>query len=168
MDKKIFFFFYNFTTTHKRFCVAANFIDQICPFVFITIFASFFVYLTYSGLFHKLVLFLCVPLVTLIISRILRHTIKRPRPCQTFKLEGRHSQKGSFSFPSNHAASSSVIAFGCIYISTPIGIVVLGLAVITSLSRLFTGAHYPLDVCAGFLLGAFIAAVGFVGLPIVI
>ena len=168
MDKKLFFILHNFYNSHKGFGKVVLFTDRACPFIFIAIFAVFCTHLAYSRLFAELTLFAGIPFVSIVICRTIRHLTKRKRPCQAFKLNSPHVNKASYSFPSNHAASASAIAYGCIYINTHVGIAVLCLAIITALSRVFTGAHYPSDVFAGFVFSAITAAIGFIIIPILL
>lgn len=66
----------------------------------------------------------------------------------------------STSFPSGHAASAAAFA-GAVATEVPALRVPLStLAGLVGLSRVATGAHYPSDVAAGFLLGAGVAALG--------
>ena len=162
MDKKLFFALHNFYNTYKGFGKAVLFTDRACPFIFMAIFAVMGGYLTFNSMFAELTLFAVVPLVTLVVCRTIRHLSKRKRPSQAFNLNGPHAGKTSYSFPSNHTASATAIAFGCIYTNAPLGVAVLCLAVITALSRVFTGAHYPSDVLSGFVLATVASVVGFV------
>jgi len=168
MDKKLFFALYNFYNAQKGFGKAVLLTDRACPFIFMAIFAVMSGYLAFNSMFTELTLFAGVPLATLIICRTIRYLSKRKRPSIAFNLNGPHAGKASYSFPSNHAASATAIAFGCMYICPPLGIAVLCLAIITALSRVFTGAHYPSDVLAGFLLATIISAVGFFIIPILL
>jgi|SRR5690625_2620852 len=58
----------------------------------------------------------------------------------------------SNSFPSNHAAGAFAIAFVFLWQQRILGILLLGLAVLLALSRIYVGVHYPLDILAGTLL----------------
>jgi undecaprenyl-diphosphatase len=95
-----------------------------------------------------------------IISGLLKHAFKRPRPY--LSVDGAmllvKMYKNGFAFPSTHTAMATVIcamlwddfpgARGC-------------LAAFTALVGFFcvyTGGHYPLDVIAGFTLGLVTAA----------
>jgi undecaprenyl-diphosphatase len=59
------------------------------------------------------------------------------------------------SFPSDHATLAFSLAFSILYVNRKLGIVMLGLAILTGISRVYVGVHYPGDI-----LGA--AALSFV------
>ncbi len=97
-----------------------------------------------------LVKYLGVPLLLICTSIALRKIIKRPRPANSKK-------RGQNSFPSNHSASAIIIAGACCFAPVAplpfIGVMLFCLALLTGLSRVACGLHYPADVLAGFLLG---------------
>ena len=160
--------FYGFTLSRKRFATVIFFADRLFPHVFVTIYLVFCGFIAYNRIFTSLVLYASVPFAALALGFIIRSIVKRPRPCTQFKITGPYANKPSPSFPSNHVTAATAIAYGCLYISIPVGIVVFCLAILTALCRLFTGAHYPSDVCAGFLLATFTALVGFSGIASVL
>ena len=58
-----------------------------------------------------------------------------------------------FSFPSGHAAAALSIALAVsAVLPWPLGMAVMGLAVLTGVSRCYLAVHYPGDVIAGWLL----------------
>lgn len=64
------------------------------------------------------------------------------------------------SFPSGHASIMFAMAFSLFFASRKWGIAYLILALISSLSRVVAGIHYPMDVISGILIGlmsAFVA-----------
>jgi undecaprenyl-diphosphatase len=56
--------------------------------------------------------------------------------------------------PSGHAASAAAFATGVALEMPALALPVAGLAAAVGVSRVVTGAHYPSDVAAGFVLGA--------------
>jgi undecaprenyl-diphosphatase len=97
-------------------------------------------------------------LLTLITSRAIKKLSKRPRPAKT--LQGFASlikDPDPYSFPSAHAACAWAVAIGlglALGGGWPIWI---AYATAISYSRIHVGAHYPLDVLLGGVLGAAIA-----------
>ena len=65
------------------------------------------------------------------------------------------------SFPSRHTVSAFAIAFACLKVSLPLGIVMLLLAITVSLSRILCGVHYISDVISAIVI-AFI--IGFINI----
>jgi undecaprenyl-diphosphatase len=59
----------------------------------------------------------------------------------------------AFSFPSGHTAVAFAIAVALSQEGNGLGLLALGLATGIGISRIYLGAHYPLDVAAGVLLG---------------
>lgn len=58
------------------------------------------------------------------------------------------------SFPSGHATIMFAIAFSLFFANIRWGAIYLFLAVISSLSRIVVGVHFPLDIIGGMLVGA--------------
>ncbi len=85
-------------------------------------------------------------------ARVLKPGFQRPRPCVAMQLDVERCSKNSWSFPSNHAASTAAVASAMA--SPALGAVSL----LTGISRVILGQHYPSDVAAGWLLGAGLGA----------
>jgi len=88
-------------------------------------------------------------------SGILKYIIGRPRPVGLIQL----SEEFTPSMPSGHSTIAGAIA-GYAYFSKQIqknyAIILIGLALLTALSRVYLGVHFLSDVLAGLLLGALI------------
>lgn len=99
---------------------------------------------------------------SLIANQVAKRLNRRPRPSLArvplARIAGRIPR--STSFPSGHAASAAAFA-GAAAMETPaLRVPLTTLAGLVGFSRVATGAHYPSDVAAGFLLGAGVAALG--------
>ena len=79
----------------------------------------------------------------------------RNRPWTVYEDVNHLGGKGgkTYSFPSNHAANSSFLANGFGFFYPQFKWILLVFAGIVGYSRIYIGVHYPLDVCAGFILG---------------
>jgi len=121
-----------------------------------------------------------IPLVVAsdqISSHALKPLLARLRPCEvlgnvhlwygkegwiTTPIEVVRSYKSSFSFPSSHAANitASMLFLGLVY--RRILALSLTFALLVSLSRVYIGVHWPLDVLSGMALGALLGWLAFV------
>jgi undecaprenyl-diphosphatase len=99
---------------------------------------------------HYTALYLLLPFTTLLIVKIMQKIINRTRPFIALKINPLIAHKASGSFPSTHAASSLIIALCIGHAFNIFYIPLILLSLFTGLSRVATGLHYPLDVCAGF------------------
>lgn len=66
-----------------------------------------------------------------------------------------------FSFPSGHTSASFAAAVGLFAYNKKYGIAALVLAFLIAISRLYLYVHFPSDVLAGALLGAFCAVLAY-------
>jgi undecaprenyl-diphosphatase len=99
-------------------------------------------------------------------SSLLKPFFKRLRPCHVDEFQSwihlPAGCGGQFGFCSSHAANSFAIAVG-FYLLTKnksAGLALVLWASIVSYSRIYLGAHYPLDV----IVGAFVGGIGAWGL----
>ena len=65
------------------------------------------------------------------------------------------------SFPSDHATMAGAVAAGLVLVDRRLGIVAWVLALLMAFSRVYIGAHWPLDVVAGLILGSVVTLVGY-------
>lgn len=66
------------------------------------------------------------------------------------------------SFPSDHAVMAGAVAAGVLLVHRRLGLVAAALAVLMAATRVYVGAHFPLDVVAGLAVGAAIALASYV------
>lgn len=125
-------------------------------------------YLAYKKQFLW-VMVMMVLLITLsdqISSSIIKPAIERSRPCQevemTDQMRTLETCGKRYSFPSGHATNSMSLAVMVILLlPRTVGFLMLIWAVLIGYSRVYLGAHYVLDVFAGFLLGYVLAVLVF-------
>lgn len=78
----------------------------------------------------------------------------RPRPFDSYEVNLLFYKPWDSSFPSNPATVGFSVAVAIWLHNRRLGVLLLGLATLFGLSRVYCGVHYPLDVIAGALLGA--------------
>ena len=92
------------------------------------------------------------------VNQLLVAAVAEPRPYtvlpQTLVLVHRSSD---YSFPSDHAVMAGAAAAGVLLAHRRLGLVTAALALLMAVTRVYVGAHFPLDVAAGLLVGAVVA-----------
>lgn len=85
-----------------------------------------------------------------IVFLIASFTIKNQPPCRPFSIQPLSDLEDWSSFPSDHAAYLSALAFGLAYISRRLTVpIVLYTAGWICLPRLYLGVHYATDIIVG-------------------
>lgn len=98
-----------------------------------------------------LLILLGVPIAILIILGIHLFLFEN-RPFITYQFTPFVKEAADASFPSRHATIAAVIAFSYLYFKSRWSVLFLFIMVWISLSRVYVGVHYPLDVVGGFLV----------------
>lgn len=97
----------------------------------------------------RLIGFLGVPALVLGVTTLIRKQINRQRPFECLEIEAGIEHESGASFPSKHASSAMIIALAIFWINPIVGMVMILLALLTAVSRVFTGVHFPFDILAG-------------------
>ncbi len=128
----------------------------------IGVFCSFFQSASLEGFS-----FFLVPAAGLVLVSVLRKKINAPRPAECFEFTPLLSHKAGCSFPSRHTASAFLITcalfWRCLSGAFPLGLVLLALfcAILTAVSRVIAGVHFPRDVLFGAVFAILFSLIGF-------
>ena len=108
-------------------------------------------------------------------SRLLKDVFDRPRPTMAEIGRPLRDAADGFAFPSSHASIATALVVTVVaglwgarrarQIAVGVGAAVV---VATCLSRLYVGAHWPLDVLAGVALGLVAVACGLISVALIV
>jgi undecaprenyl-diphosphatase len=94
-------------------------------------------------------------LIALAANQPIVHSVNEARPYTALRdtlLLVHRSADGSF--PSDHATMAGAVAAGLLLVSWRLGLVAAVAALLMAFTRVYVGAHYPVDVVAGLAFGA--------------
>jgi len=158
MDEKIFFMIFNFGKHNKTLHSLAYAVAKCSGGFFTAVYIGLIVY-TYINHISLLAPILAIPLIVLALNIGLRKAIKRTRPYKKHNLVLPFKTKDKYSMPSNHVASAVIIALMCFFVYMPLGIIMFVVSLVTGISRIIIGVHYPLDILSGVLISLFLGVV---------
>jgi undecaprenyl-diphosphatase len=118
------------------------------------------------GIYAVILASLSVGMSDLVSSRIFKPTVQRHRPSHTEKLQdelhyakdanGNDYRGGAFGFYSSHASNFAALTF-FVLLALPrhyrLKTILILATVLTSLSRIYLGVHFPTDILMGWFMG---------------
>ena len=94
------------------------------------------------------------PFTSFILVSVIRKCIDAKRPYEKYDIKPLFiKDTEGESMPSRHVFSITIIAMCWLYVSVPVGIIMLILVAIMAASRVLAGVHFVRDVIAGFAIG---------------
>lgn len=101
-------------------------------------------------------------LVALAVVQPLNHAVAEARP---YTVDPHAlvlvAHTHDFSFPSDHSVIAGAVAMGVWLADRRLGWIAIAAALVMACARVYVGAHFPLDVVSGLLIGAVVVALGF-------
>lgn len=99
-----------------------------------------------------------VSIVCLLLYRLLKNSIRRPRPCAEHRSITAHiAPLDEFSFPSGHTLHATAFSLIACYYFPLLGYVLVPFTVLVAVSRVLLGMHYPSDVLAAIAIGGLLS-----------
>lgn len=92
-----------------------------------------------------------------ILAKIIKTVFPHPRPFEVLPdVQLLVTKEGGDSFPSGHATFYMALASALFFYHRRLAYWYVGGALVVGLGRILVGVHWPFDVLAGFILGAFV------------
>ena len=118
------------------------------------------------GIYAIVLASLSVGMSDLVSSRIFKPSVQRPRPSHTLKLQdelhyakesnGNDYRGGEFGFYSSHASNFAALTF-FVLLALPrhyrLKTILILATILTSISRIYLGVHFPTDILMGWFMG---------------
>jgi undecaprenyl-diphosphatase len=105
--------------------------------------------------------FLSASIALLIASLIISPEVNHSRPFVEHQVNQLIPHAADPSFPSDHATLAFSIAFSVLLTKRRLGVVMLALAVLTGIARVYVGVHYPGDIIGAMALSLLVSVIVF-------
>ncbi|HEV2412607.1 MAG TPA: phosphatase PAP2 family protein [Candidatus Saccharimonadales bacterium] len=101
-------------------------------------------------------------LISLGLNQPIAHFFNEPRPYDTHHhILVLIKKANDASFPSDHGVVVGAVTLGLFLVNPILGYISLAMSLLLAFARVYVAAHYPLDLLAGFTLGAVVTFVGY-------
>ncbi len=136
------------------------------PFVWLTV----GIICAFLDLFHVLYVISFAECSSLIAVFPIKNHYRRERPFKRYKTLSPLTNEKNFSFPSGHAYNATVngVALALCYGGLISLGLMIGLAILVAVSRVYLGVHYPSDVAMAFVFGLIVAFIISLCFPLIL
>ncbi|GIP39404.1 undecaprenyl-diphosphatase [Paenibacillus sp. J31TS4] len=110
---------------------------------------------------QQLVFYSCLTaLVVIALSKyVISPLAAHPRPFAEHAVNQLVPHEADFSFPSDHTAFAFSLAIPVWFLKRRLGTIMVVLAALTGIARIYVGVHYPADIAGGIVLAFLVAAI---------
>jgi len=163
MNKKIFLFINSFAGKNHFFDLLMIAFAKIIPYLFILM----LIYLWFSKKKNEVLFAGYSAILGVIISKSIGLIYFHPRPFMDKIGTLLIHHKADSSFPSDHTTFTMSIALMLLYFKSTriLGIVLILLALLCGIARIYVGVHYPFDILGGILVGVIASLIIYLLMP---
>jgi undecaprenyl-diphosphatase len=131
------------------------FLSYFFTYILIFLLIIFFIFFGKRKMYNFSLLFLS-GIFSWILANIFKNIFSINRPFIDLNIAPLYSEVG-YSFPSVHMTVLTAISFIVFSLNKKIGIIFFMISIITGVSRIIIGVHYPLDILGGLILGLIVS-----------
>ncbi|MDF1617769.1 phosphatase PAP2 family protein [Petrocella sp. FN5] len=150
LDEKIFLLLFK-QMNDNRIAYVTRFVALYASKVFLVTYVLIMLWLVVNRAFI-LIPYLIGPALSLLSVIVIRRFINRKRPFEIMGFKPLIEHEKGCSFPSKHGTSAFAIAIAMMWVHPLLGCLGILMAVLTGISRVMVGVHYPSDIVGGLLI----------------
>lgn len=147
LDEKIFLLLFK-QMKDNRIAYVIRLVALYASKVFLVTYVLLMLWLAVNRAF-MLLPYLLGPALSLLSVIVIRRFVNRKRPFEIFGFEPLIEHETGCSFPSKHGTSAFAIAIAMMWVHPLLGCIGILFAVLTGISRIMVGVHYPSDIMGG-------------------
>ncbi len=163
LDEKIFYWLNSFAGNDFYLDFFFIFLAECLIYIMIIFFSLYFLNLALQDKkieLKEIFLYFSAPIIAWIVVKKIKYFFPTDRPYQYLEGVVKLIDESSVaSFPSGHTIVVFAMAMSIYFYNKKIGIIFFVLAALVSISRIFVGVHFPLDIIAGIFLGVLVSIV---------